>query len=227
MARADRRQARRIRQVRASQDPLRSLHGSRGHPGVPRHRGEQGAEPAARAVEAPRRARHLHPAPRHRGQMGLLRGRGARRRRAQSGEAPLRGDLFRRRRPRHHRGVARRRLQAPRVRMAEGLAVLDPGERDAPHRQCELEPGAAARRHHRAEPDEPHQQCRRDLRLPLPVPRPLQRRRRLLQVQGRHRAGPGARARHAAHQLHPRHRQLRPAARQPPLAGLAAASSRS
>ena len=28
-----------------------------------------------------------------------------------------------------------RRQQAPRVRMAEGLAVLDPGERDAPHRQ--------------------------------------------------------------------------------------------
>ena len=28
--------------------------------------------------------------------------------------------------------------QAPRLRMAEGLAVLDPGERHAPHRQCEL-----------------------------------------------------------------------------------------
>jgi hypothetical protein len=35
---------------------------------------------------------------------------------------------------------------------------------------------------------------------------------RFLQVQGRHRAGPGERARNAAHQLHPRHRQLRLAA---------------
>ena len=33
--------------------------------------------------------------------------------------------------------------------------------------------GAAARRHHRAEPDEPDQQRRRDLRLPVSVPRPL------------------------------------------------------
>ena len=47
------------------------------------------------------------------------------------------------------------------------------------------------------------------------------RRRRLLQVQGRHRARSGARPRHAAHQLRARHRQLRPAARQPPLARLA------
>ena len=36
---------------------------------------------------------------------------------------------LRRRRPRHHRGLARRRQQAPRVRMAEGLAVLDSGQR--------------------------------------------------------------------------------------------------
>ena len=55
---------------------------------------------------------------------------------------------------------------------------------------------------------------------PLPVPRPLLRRRRFLQVQGRHRARSGARPRHAAHQLRARHRQLRPAARQPPLARL-------
>ena len=46
------------------------------------------------------------------------------------------------------------------------------------------------------------------------------RRRRLLQVQGRHRARSGARPRHAANQLRARHRQLRPAARQPPLARL-------
>ncbi len=42
--------------------------------------------------------------------------------------------------------------EAPRVRMAEGLAVLDPGQCLAPHRQCELGAGHAARRHHRAEP---------------------------------------------------------------------------
>ena len=40
--------------------------------------------------------------------------------------------------PRLDRGVARRGLQAPRVRVAEGLAVLDSRQRDAPHRQCEL-----------------------------------------------------------------------------------------
>ena len=48
----------------------------------------------------------------------------------------------------------------------------------------------------------------------------FQRRRRFLQIQGRHRARSGARARHAAHQFHSRHRQLRSAARQPPLARL-------
>ena len=77
------------------------------------------------AVEADRRQGQLHPAARHRGQMGLLRRRGAGRRRAQSGEAPLRGNLSRRRGPRHDRSLARQRQQAPRVRMAEGLAVLD------------------------------------------------------------------------------------------------------
>ena len=129
---------------------------------------------------------------------------------------------LRRRGPRHDRGLARQRQQAPRVRMAEGLAVLDSGERLASHRQCQLVAGAAARRHDGAEPDEPDQQRRRDVQLPLRVPRPLQRRRRFLQVQGRHRARSGARARHAAHQFHSRRRQLRPAARQPALARLAA-----
>ena len=45
------------------------------------------------------------------------------------------------RRPRHDRGLARRRQQAPRLRMAEGLDVLDPDQRLAPHRQRQL--GAA------------------------------------------------------------------------------------
>ena len=60
-----------------------------------------------------------------------------------------------------------------------------------------------------------------DLQLPVSVPRPVLRRRRFLQIQGRHRARSGARARDAAHQFHSRHRQLRPAARQSPLARLA------
>ena len=80
----------------------------------------------------------LHPAARHRRQMGLLRRRGAGRRRAQSRKAHVRGDLSRGRRPRLDRGLARRRQQAARVRMAEGLAVLDPGQRHASHRQCQL-----------------------------------------------------------------------------------------
>ena len=38
--------------------------------------------------------------------------------------------------------------------------------------------------------DEPHQQCRRDLQLPVSVPRSFLGRRRFLQIQGRHRARP-------------------------------------
>ena len=83
-------------------------------------------------------------------------------------------------------------------------------------------PGAAARRHDRAQRDEPHQQPGGDLRLPVAVPRPVQRRRRFLQAQRRYRARPGARPRHAPHQLHPGHRALRAAARQPPLAWISA-----
>ena len=113
------------------------------------------------AVAAHGRTRQLHPAARHRRQMGLLRRRSAGRRRAQSRKAHLRGNLSRRRRPRLDRSLARRRQQAPRLRMAEGLAVLDSRQCHAPHRQCQLGAGAAARRHHRAEPDEPHQQRRR------------------------------------------------------------------
>ena len=165
-------------------------------------------------------AGHLHPASRHRRQMGLLCRRGAGRRRAECRAASLRGSLLRRRGPRHHRGLARSRQQAACVRMAGRLAVLDPGECLAPHRQCEFQPGAAARRHHGAEPDEPRQQCRRDVQLPVRVPRPVLGRRRLLQIQGRYRARSGARPCHAAHQFHSRHRQLRPAARQSPLARL-------
>ena len=50
-----------------------------------------------------------------------------------------------RRRPRHHRGLAGRRQQAPHLRMAEGFDVLDPDECHAPHRQRQLKPCPAAR----------------------------------------------------------------------------------
>ena len=145
------------------------------------------------SLETHGRQGHLHPAPWHRRQMGRLRGRGSGRRRAQSRKAHVRGSLSRGRRPRLDRSLARRRQQAPRVRMAEGLDVLDSGQRHAPHRQRQFLACAADRRHHRAESDEPHQQHRGDVQLSVPVPRPLLRRRRFLQVQGRHRARSGAR----------------------------------
>ena len=100
----------------------------------------------------------------------------------------------------------------------KGSLFSIPGERDAPPRQRLVVAGPAARRHHGAECDESHQQRRRRVRQSVPVPRPLLGRRRLLQVQGRHRARSGARPRHAADELRAGHRQLRPAARQPPLA---------
>ena len=159
-------QARRLRQVQPAEDALRPVHGIRRHSGLPRHRRQQGAEPAAapwRRMGGRGSYIQLHGTE---GKWGCLRRRGAGRRRAQRRKAHLRGDLSRRRRPRLDRGLARRRQQAPRLRMAEGLAVLDSGQRHAPHRQCQLGAGAAARRHHRAQPDEPHQQRRRDLRLP-------------------------------------------------------------
>ena len=173
----------RLRQVRQARDALRQVHGDRRDSGPSRHRRQQGAESAAPAVAADGRTRHLHPALRHRGQMGLLRRRGAGARRAQCREASLRGDLLRRRGPRLDRGVARGRQQAPYLRMAAGLALLDSLERDASRRQRDLGAGAAAGRHDRAQRHEPHQQHRRDLRVPIPVPRPVQRRRRFLQAQ--------------------------------------------
>ena len=110
---------------------------------------EERVRSADEALEAPRRQRHLRPAPRHRRQMGLLRRRDSGRRRAQSREAHLRGDLSRRRGPRHDRSVARRRNQEARVRVAEGLAVLDPGQRHASAGQRQLVARGADRRHDR------------------------------------------------------------------------------
>jgi len=114
-----------IRPVQEAADALRRFHGVRGHTGVPRHRHQQGAEPAARSVEAHRRPRPFHPALRHGNQMGLLRGGGSACRRAESRKAHVRGNLPRGRGARHDRGLARERQQEARVRVAEGIDVLD------------------------------------------------------------------------------------------------------
>ena len=142
----------------AQADALRQLHGGGGRPGLSRHRRAARAGPADEAVEAARRPRHLHPALRHRRAVGHVRGRGARRRRAQCRAAPLRKDRARGRGPRLDRSLAGRPEQEARVRMAEGLAVRDPAQRLPPLRQCRKRAGAAAVRHLGAERDEPHRQ---------------------------------------------------------------------
>ena len=117
------------------------------------------------------------------------------------------------RRPRLDRSLAGRPDQAPRLRMAEGLAVRDSAERVPPHRQCVELAGAAPVRHVGAERDEPDRQSELHLQLPACVHRAVLRRGGFLQAQRRHRARSDARARHAAHQFHSRHRQHRAAAR--------------
>src|SRR5262249_26500383 len=82
---------------------------------------------------------------------GLLRHRSTGRRRDQSGETSLRGNFLRRRGTRHHRSLARQRLKAARVRMAEGFAVLDPGECVASAGERKLGPCPAVVRYPRAE----------------------------------------------------------------------------
>ena len=127
-------------------------------PGLSRHRRAAGAGSADGVVEAARRPRHLHPAVRHRRSVGPLRRRSAWRRRAQCRAASLRKGRAGGRRPRHHRGVAGRPDQAPRLRMAEGLAVHHSAQRLSPHHQRGERAGAAAVRHHGAERDEPARQ---------------------------------------------------------------------
>ena len=149
-------QPRRLRQVRPAQDALRPVHGVGRHPDLPRHRREQGAEPAAGAVEA--HGRQAAPtssstAPKANGAATWSRCRA--RARSMPKSTSTRKSIYVVEGRGTDRSVARQRHQAPRVRVAEGLAVLDPGQRLAPHRQCKLGAGAAARRHHGAEPDEP------------------------------------------------------------------------
>ena len=115
--------------------------------------------------------RHLHPALRHRGPMGLLRGRGPGRGRAQRRAPHVRRDHGRGRRPRHDRDLDRRSEEAAQLRVAARLDVLDPAQHLAPHRQCGLEPGAHPGRDDRAERDEPVPRHRLDLQLPGRVSR--------------------------------------------------------
>ena len=222
LARAQGRRERRLRQIPAQADALRQLHGGGGRAGVPRHRRQARAGPADEAVGAARRARQLHPALRHRGAVGHVCRRNSRRRRAQCRAASLREGRAGGRRPRHHRGLAGGADQAPFVRMAARLAVHHSAQCVPPLRQCGELAGDAAMRHVGAERDEPHRQSEFHLQLPAQFHRSLLRRRRLLQAERRHRARSGARAGDAAHQSHSRRDQLRPAARQPPLARLSA-----
>ena len=124
------------------------------------------------------------------------------------------------RRPRLDGSLAGRPDQAPHLRMAEGLAVHDPAQRVPSHRQCVELAGAAPVRHVGAERDEPDRQSELHLQLPAQFHRALLGRGRFLQAERRRRARSDPRARDAAHQFRPRHRQHRAAARQPPLARL-------
>src|SRR5258706_4047797 len=72
LARTDRHAQGRIRRVQEAADALRRLHGVRGHSRVPRHRDTQSAGPAARALEAHRRARPRYSARRDPEPQGVL-----------------------------------------------------------------------------------------------------------------------------------------------------------
>src|SRR5262249_34076465 len=171
LARTESRRERRIRQVQARADALRPLHGGRGRAGLSRHRGSPRAGPAAGALEAARRSRLIYPALRHRRIVGPLPRRNPLRRRAQRGATPLRKGGARGRRPRHHRGLAGRAGKAARVRVAEGLAVLDPAQRLPPARECGERARAALVRDLGAERHERDRQHRFRLQLSLYVQR--------------------------------------------------------
>ena len=160
---------------------------------------------------------------RHRGQMGLLRGRGAGRRRAQRREAHVRGNL-----PAWSKAAARTEVwlegdsKKHVFEWQKGSMFSIPDERHAPHRQRDA-PRRALLLAGTTAPNVMNLINNVDavFNNPFVFRDRFSGADDFFKHEGRHRARSGARARHAAHQLHPRRRQLRPAARQPPLARLA------
>ena len=153
----------------------------------------------------------------------MLRRRSAGRRRAQRRAAHLRRKSCSSSKAAARPKSGRKAGKKHDVRMAEGLAVLHSAQRLSPLHQRDQRAGAAAVRHDRAEHDEPRSTIRDFIfNCPFIFTDRFAGGDDYLQAERRHRARSGARPRHAAHQSHSRHRQLRAAARQPPLARLSA-----
>ena len=162
-------QPRRLRRVRPAEDALRPVHGIGRHSDLPRHRREQGAEPSAGALEAHWAARaptSSSTAPRASGAATSSRCRAPARSIA---EKHLYEEIYLRRRgPRHHRGLARQATARRHVfEWQKGSLFSIPV--NAWHRivNASSAPALLLGRHHGAEPDEPDQQHRRDVQLPL------------------------------------------------------------
>ena len=205
LARAEGRRERRLWQVRPPGHALRPLHGSRGHSLPSRHRLQHRARPSAGALEAPWRYGapiSSSTAPKACGACMWSRSPPAARSNAER-------HLYEKvvlvvEGPRLDGSLARWPAEEADLRMAEGLAVLDPAECPPSLRQRDEFAGAPPVRHVRAEHDEPLRQSALRLQLPVQLHRPLCGQRRLFQAQGRHRARSRARPRHAAHQFHSR-----------------------
>ena len=151
-----------------------TVHGDGGRARLSRHRRAARAGPAAGAVEAARRARHLHPALRHRRPVGHVCGRAARRRRAQYRTASLREG-----RASSSKAAARPksgRKARPKRHVFEwqkGSHLLHPAQLLSPHHQCRRRARAHHLRHHGAEHDEPPRQPRFIFNCPLQIRRAL------------------------------------------------------
>ena len=176
MAGAGKRRERRYRQLEPAQFSLRQFHGEPRHSDLSRHRRAARAGPAAQTMEAAGWPRHVHPALRHGRTLGLLRDRGAGRRRAASGTPRVRGDLPGHRGPRHDGSLGRRRSEETPIRVADRFALFNSHELLAPGDQRALDPGSAFGGDHRAEYDQPRAQHGFYFQLSLRIQRPLQRR---------------------------------------------------